>query len=262
MKRSRILSSLSMLAAMCLPVTLFAVLGAPAANAEPLPEEQRMTMIAITLPRIGSSEPGGALVGVRPPSGVAPIAGTTYNVSMLSCGRLVASETVPHTLVEGGGVTFSLSLPRLSDTVGPSIDYQVEVAHPGIDPYVLASTQSMTERGLRTPSCEAVDAPDVDFDDPIVVTKASKAKTGAPKVGRKASITPTRFADVGDPHAEYVWYVGKKNLKTMYAAGGGRSVKVKAQWKGQPLFAVVHLSDSSVRTEDTKQVIKFGRVRG
>lgn len=259
MKRTRFLS---MFAALCLPVTMLAMLGVGPAQADPLPEDQRMQVAMFMMPRVSSPAPGVAMVFVTNSSGAAPAAGTTYDVTLFSCDRLVGSDIEPYR-TGTAGVQFAISLPTKVNTVGPILDVSVEVTQPGFDPYVLTTSQSMSERGLRTPSCEAVDAPDQDWDDPAVITKWSRAKTGKPQVGRKAVITPTRFAAVGNPSAYYLWFVGKKDLKNLYSAGGGRSIRVKPQWKGKPLYAVVWAYDSHLRVEDDVQkVISFGRVRG
>lgn len=218
-----------------------------------------MTLYATMLPRIGAQEPGGSTVIVGVPEGQVRPEGATYAVSLFSCGRLVATDDTPY-MTNARSVMFAGTLPP-ADTVGPTVDFSVTVSVPGYDPYTLTATETMAERGLRTPACDAVEPADPDYDDPVVVSKASKAKTGTPRVGRKSTITATRFADVGAPVTEYLWFVGKKNLKTNYAAGGGRSIKVKPQWKGQPLFAVVHIYDANLGTDDATQVIKFGRVR-
>ena len=268
MKRLRI-------AAAALAVSLTATLLAAApAQAEPVPEGQRLSLIPSTFnPNVGTMttrpfEPIGMFFNLEVPEGVPFPNDATYAVSVFSCGRLIATATEGD--LEANRVWFSLKFPYPARTVGPTIDTTVEVAQPGFDPYTVSFSKSDAwPQGYGSTSCENVDPAIPDYDDPVTVTQWPTKKTGTARVGRKASVTPFRTTGVGTAEMSYYWFVGRRNAKyKIHYSGSGRSIRVKPEWKGKPLFLVASIRDESWGTsgeseyaDGVERVVRFGRVR-
>ena len=238
--------------------TLFA---ATPAQAEPVPDGQRLTLTT-TAPVAALFTPYSASLGffLEVPAGVEFPSNATYRVSTFSCGRLVASETEGG--AAGGIIGFDLAFPPpdVARTLGPTIDTSVEVTHPGYDPYTIVFS---TSTRYQSPSCEQADAPDPDYDDPVVVTHWPTRTTSAARVGRRAKVTPVRTTRVGTPRITYTWFVGRQRSYCAIACTyNRRSIRIRPAWRGKPLFLVVSVSDESWRTDDVDHVVRFGRVRG
>lgn len=257
-------------AATAATVALTALVVAPAAQAVPVPDTNRLVLWD-AYPNEDIVD--GSLYGLNlslhrysgtPTTPVTDAAGIVLHGVVSSCGKVVQERTITldkHSLSPALFVGFgpdgkwNENPTDISDRIGESLDYVLTVTEPGYDPYTFTGT---TDAYTTRPTCKGLSG----NGGKTIPVQAWSYKYAQPdaKVGSNLTVSKTRAAGA---RVSYAWTLSKGRKVTGDAKVVSRSaqpIRVKPAYRGQQVTLTVTVTKGTgKRAKLLTKTIRYGK---